>query len=341
MNAKERIALQLQGKQVDRPAFCPAIYEHKAKLISKSPSDVCQSADLLEQALLAEYEMYCPDLLTVGIDVYNIEAEALGCVVQYFDDLQATPAIETRALQDMDGIGNLPQVDPQRDGRMPLNIEVCRRLHEKLGNEVIVRGALTGPFSVAAELLGVEQTLMAAMTEPEPLQRLLQHCVDVAIAFGKAIAATGAGVCIFDSQAAPPLLPPTMYRDFVLPTVQAVIKALQADGVNHIEYVVGGNTTDNALSFYETGTNIVLSDFASDVDAFLPHLADYPVLLRRNVDPRLIESGPAEAIEAATNAVIQLWREQPRVIVGTGVLSCAVASENVKLVKQFVDQVAL
>ena len=34
----------------------PAIYEHKAALIGKSPAEVANSADLLTEALLKEYK---------------------------------------------------------------------------------------------------------------------------------------------------------------------------------------------------------------------------------------------------------------------------------------------
>ncbi|MHC4363221.1 MAG: uroporphyrinogen decarboxylase family protein, partial [Planctomycetota bacterium] len=83
MSPKERVRLALQGRETDRPLFCPAIYEHMAKLVGRSPSEVSRSAGLLEQAVLAEYETYAPDMLTVGIDIYNVEAEALGSEVAF------------------------------------------------------------------------------------------------------------------------------------------------------------------------------------------------------------------------------------------------------------------
>jgi hypothetical protein len=77
--------LVLACRRADRIPFVPAIYEHKAALIGKTPSEVAQSEELLVYAALAEFETYRPDLLTVGMDVYNVEAEALGCKVKYYD----------------------------------------------------------------------------------------------------------------------------------------------------------------------------------------------------------------------------------------------------------------
>ena len=72
MNSKQRVQAALAGNKTDRPLFCPAVYEHKARLVAKSPGQVCRNALLLEQAVLAEYETYAPDMLTVGIDVYKL-----------------------------------------------------------------------------------------------------------------------------------------------------------------------------------------------------------------------------------------------------------------------------
>jgi hypothetical protein len=72
---------KIKGLLVNDNLFCPAIYEHKAKLIGRSVSAVAMDAKLLQEAVQAEYEIYRPDMLTIGIDIYNIEAQALDAEV--------------------------------------------------------------------------------------------------------------------------------------------------------------------------------------------------------------------------------------------------------------------
>ena len=67
-----------------------AVYEHKAALIGRSPAEVANSVELLVQALLREHEIYQADYLTVGLDVYNLEAEALGAAL-VVPDVNACP----------------------------------------------------------------------------------------------------------------------------------------------------------------------------------------------------------------------------------------------------------
>ncbi len=64
----------------------PAIYEHKAALIGRKPIEVACDAELFTQALLKEYEVYGADFLTVGLDVYNIEADVQAFKAALGDD---------------------------------------------------------------------------------------------------------------------------------------------------------------------------------------------------------------------------------------------------------------
>ncbi len=83
MTKRERVEAVYSLQKADRIPFVPAIYEHKGALIGKSPSQICRDANYLYAGLLRELEVYDPDLLVIGIDVYNVEAEALalrGCL---------------------------------------------------------------------------------------------------------------------------------------------------------------------------------------------------------------------------------------------------------------------
>jgi len=53
----------------DGVPFVPAVYEHKAWFIGRTPSEVCREGSLLVESVLAEYEALHPDALVVGIDV--------------------------------------------------------------------------------------------------------------------------------------------------------------------------------------------------------------------------------------------------------------------------------
>ena len=93
MTRRERVETVYAMGRADRIPFVPAIYEHKGALIGKSPSEICRNPEYLYRGLLKELETYDPDMLVMGIDVYNVEAEALGCKVVYFPDSNDCPGI--------------------------------------------------------------------------------------------------------------------------------------------------------------------------------------------------------------------------------------------------------
>ena len=155
MTGRERIENLLAGKPADRVPFCPAVYEHKAALIGATPSDMSRDAGLFERALVREIELYRADLVVVGCDVYNIEAEAAGCRVRFFES-NDVPSISERTVRPGDDISRLRVPDPEKDGRMPVCLEAGRRIQARFGRDVIIRGALSAPFSMACELAGSE-----------------------------------------------------------------------------------------------------------------------------------------------------------------------------------------
>jgi uroporphyrinogen decarboxylase len=95
MTSKERMLSVINGEKPDRIPFSPAIYEHKAVLINRLPSGVCRDTKLLVESVKTEYKTYHPDILVVGIDIYNVEAEALSCEINYEYGI-SVPNIKTR-----------------------------------------------------------------------------------------------------------------------------------------------------------------------------------------------------------------------------------------------------
>ena len=122
----------------ERMLWEPAIYEHKAALIGRGVGEVANSAELLGEAVLAEYETYRADLLTVGVDVYNVEAEACGAKV-VAGDAEACPDIPVPLwdLASLPADVALPEVPGA--GRFALLLRAGRRVADRLGGAARVR----------------------------------------------------------------------------------------------------------------------------------------------------------------------------------------------------------
>ena len=337
MTPRQRIQNLLEGKPVDRTPFCPAVYEHKAALIGAKPSEMCRDTDLFERAIIREVEVYEPDMLVVGCDVYNVEAEAAGCRV-FYPDSNDVPAVRERILHVGEDLSRLRIPDPQRAGRMPLHLEVGRRIQERLGRERIVRGALSAPFSIACELVGSEPILMAMLDRPDWVGRLLAYCAEITESYGRAFVERGLGVILFDSHASPPMTYPELYRRTILgPTARVIGYFRKELGLTLVPYIMGGDTAVLLEEILETGTNNILCDYKADLSVFIDRFEKEPVLLRANLDPLFLTARPDKEIRDKVGEVLARGRRHPRFLMGTGILPYDIAPEKVIAVREALE----
>ncbi|HVU25692.1 MAG TPA: uroporphyrinogen decarboxylase family protein [Opitutus sp.] len=319
------------------PLFLPAIYEHKAAFIGRTPSAIARSADLLTRAMLAEFEAIGADGLVVGVDVYNLEAEAVGCHVTFYDGNDTSiPGIRPgdHILRVGDDVAQAKLPHPLRDGRMPVNLEAARRVRAAVGGDVWLRGAISGPFSLAISLIGAETLFLACIDTPEWVHAALDYAGRIIQEFAKGYLDAGVELIMFDSQASPELLSPAMYEEFVLPVTTRLADWAAARGVRDLPLIIGGNTTDIAELLIRTGCNNLLCDFRGDFDVWSEACRTAKRALRRNLAPRLIETGTPEEIHAAARRELEAGRTLPGFIMGTAVIPFGTPTENILAVKE-------
>jgi uroporphyrinogen decarboxylase len=295
----------------------PAIYEHKAALIGRSPYEVSRSVKLLVEAMQREFDVYGSNYMTVGLDVYNVEAEALGAKV-IMPGRNACPDLES-ALFDLNSLpGDFRHPEIPRAGRFELLLEAGCRIKEALGGQVRVRVAASGPVTLAVKLSSVEDVILSLCVEDGLALRLLNFAAEIAERWIRCLRDHNLEAIIFDSMAAPPMLSPTLYECYAMPMHQRLMRVLQASGQRERELVIGGNTTPIAGLLAQTGATILLCDYAADARAFKAALGDdHSCVIRRNLAPTaLCCADPIELVKqfAADLALFS------RPMAGTGVL---------------------
>jgi uroporphyrinogen decarboxylase len=319
------------------PLFLPAIYEHKAWFIRSTPSAISRDPHLLTRALLAEYEAIGPDALTVGVDVYNVEAEAVGCTVTYYEgDDPSIPGIGpgNHLVRVGDDLTAARIPDPRKDGRMPVNLRAASNVRRALGDRYWIRGALSGPFSLAISLVGAEALFMACIDQPEWVHQVLDYANRIIQAFARGYLDVGVELIVFDSQASPALLSPEMYEAFVLPVTRRLVEWAQAQGIRDLPLIIGGNTTPIVEPMLQTGANNLLCDFTADFSEWTPACMAEGRAFRRNLSPHLLENAAPDEIHAVAIRELQRGQSHPGFIMGTAVIPFGTPTENLLAVKQ-------
>ena len=319
------------------PLFLPAIYEHKAAFIGSTPSAISRDATLLTRALLAEFEALQPDALTVGVDVYNLEAEACGCQVTFYEGADTSiPGIKPgdHIYHVGDDFSQARVPNPLKDGRMSVNLAAARAVRAAVGDDFWLRGAISGPFSLAISLVGAEELFVACLDNPDWVRACLDYCGRVIRTFARAYIDAGVELVIFDSQASPELLSPPMFEEFVLPVTQEFVTWAASQGVRDVPLVIGGNTTPIAEMLCRTGANNLLCDFTGDFNEWAATARAAGRAWRRNISPRLIQTGSPEQIYAAARTEVQRGKDIPGFIMGTAVIPFGTPTANILAVKQ-------
>ncbi len=332
------MAAVARGEKADRIPFMPTVFEHSAALIGKTPSETATDRKLLEEAQVRAYETYGHDVVTVGIDVYNIEAEALGCCIRYHED-NSIPGVSSHPLEEsLDASGIV--FSPGK-GRISLILDAAEAVSCRIGNEVAVGVGICGPFSVAVELAGYGRIIMECLDGGKRAHRLLERVLEFQREYCREIAARGLGITVFESWATPPLLSPEVYREFVATYERELINYIKKDlRMASAPLVIGGDTTPIVDDIIGTGTTLLVADYKVDPRAYARKARENNLMLRCNIDPKLVEKGPASDILAAAEKLVAAADGYEKFVLGTGVIPYGTPPENLLAIKRFLVSIA-
>lgn len=337
MKGRELFEIISKGEKPDRIPFVPTIYEHSAKVIGKLPSEVAKDEDLIVESQLHCYELYKHDLVSVGVDIYNIECEALGARINYYDD-ERLPSIKEILLADKGNFEKLRIPDPAYSGRMPVMLNAVDRINRKIGKEVIVNGTIVGPFTLAAILRGFENFLMDLLFDAEFANKLMIFCEKVGLSYAEYFIKRGAGLSINESWISPPLLSPYLYREYVFPVERNMIKKIKEIGLNNVALISGGDTASIAKLMVETGTSLLMADSNTDQKYFKELCAKRNVMLRASIDSKIVEHGIEKELRQSVAKVIDICAGYNKFVFGCGIVSFNTPPENLLLLKKIVKE---
>jgi uroporphyrinogen decarboxylase len=334
-NRRTRCGTVLMEATVAKISFSVSVYEHAASLIGRSPWDVSRDEDLLWRAHREAYLLYRHFPIVVGIDIYNLEAEAYGCQVERPSG-NGIPAITRPLFRSLSEALNVGQFDSERAGRIPMVIRAARRLAAEFP-EADVRVPVSGPFSIATSLLGADEMLMSVAAAPDLARQFLLALVPGQVRLCEAARAAGLDVAFFESAAAPPLLSPTQFGEVELPALKAAMTQVGAAAGHPIPCIIGGDTEPIVEQMLETGTDFVICPAETNREKFMRRMESHPeVKVRVNLDPRIYSRGTPDEIIAAVDEVIALAAGRPNILLGTGAVPYETPPGNILLIRDCV-----
>lgn len=189
----------LQGTAPPRPLFLPIIFSHAARVENLRFPEFLTNPTKITQGLRQIHAHLHSDGLTCYFDPY-LEIEALGGILEWGSGEQPTVHWTRNPVN-----ANLPEGLHTMDelptrGRIPVAVEVIRRLKSLLRDECLLTVGISGPFALAAQLVRAERD---ASEETQVSSRALELAADVVAPIAKAFLEVGANV-VFIREELPP-----------------------------------------------------------------------------------------------------------------------------------------
>jgi uroporphyrinogen-III decarboxylase len=322
---------------IHSPFFVPVVYEHAAQLIGKRPWEVSRDQDLLVAGHSAAYQTYRHAPIVAGIDVYNVEAEAYGSVLGDAGGI-AIPAVERNACAEVGEIADLPAPDLRTQGRWPVVLGAARRLKERYP-EAQVCVPLSGPFSIASNLVGFEELLYGVLGEPALVREVLVHLARHQTANVREVHRMGLSCIVFESAATPPLLSPASFRDVVLPALRVIATDHVVATGEGLSLVIGGNTVPILGDLLDIHPAMMICPSETDRVRFMEDMRAHPeVMVRINMPPGVFTAEGSAQAEAEADIALGLAAGREQVCVGTGVLPYDAEPATVIRIRTYLEE---
>lgn len=276
----ERNRLISEGKEVDRIQCCLDTGETMAPLIGVSLKDYYHSSEKMLELEEYLYETFKGDGAGLSTTLRGM-AEAMGAEIAYYDNNIAQ--LKTPAIKGLKNIDSAKLVDVDKDGRLPIILDGLKKVKKKLGDKVPVSGTVTGPFTIAAMVLGTEWLLMGMLKCPDKIKQLMDVIVENNNRYIQRMIDLEVGIGFADPVSSTALISVEQYREFSLPYFKKNVDFIKSQGAGCGLHICG---TSRGLweDLNTTGIGLFGLDNVEDIEeaknVLGPHMA-----IQGNVPP--------------------------------------------------------
>ena len=321
MNSVERIKATVNFERPDRVPVIPQVFGHAATVAGVSLGEYVQNGKLLARCQIQALKKYDYDAVFALMDT-SVETEAAGSVLTYRADQY--PDVRTYALSNAADLSGLSAPDPHRAGRMPELLQAARILRREVGDDVFVVGCVSGPMTLATQLLGIEAALYLAIDEPEQFSRLLDFATEIVIQFGIAQIEAGAHLpIVFNPSASPAVIPYQFFREMELPRLRKVFATFkQAGAVANWLHIAG--PAEPILSLYPQA-EVDIANIDYEVDPLDAQRALPDVCLDGNIKSFAFVEATPDMIAEESSGLMNLFANRGGFIMSSG---CEIPPES-------------
>jgi len=254
MTGKELILNTLAHKKTARPPWVPFAGVHAGKLKGYDAIEVLTDANKLHESLLEVHKLYAPDGMPVVFDL-QIEAEILGCELQWNKD--NPPSIKKHPHADEAALPCKCLIPTPESGRLPIILDVMKRMKKDVGETTALYGLITGPFTLASHLRGSD-IFMDMIEDEDYVKELVDFCGEVCMKMTEMYVDAGMDIiAVVD-----PLISQIStahFEELISPTFKAVFDFIRSKNA-FSSFFVCGNATRQIEAMCQTSPDAISID---------------------------------------------------------------------------------
>jgi uroporphyrinogen-III decarboxylase len=237
----------------DRVPIFAQLHEFAMKETRAAAREFYSSPELLVPATLDTLANYGIDVPLLDYDVYNIEAEGIGQVIKYSDTDMPDVDRSRPLIRDRGDLKKIRTPDFENDGRFRQVIAMNKLLQRLIGGAADQPVQFCAPFSLAANIRGIEQLILDIYSAPRFARELFDRITEELLApwilrlqaeFPETRSCPGA-----DATASLPIVNLDILKNWVVPYVER-LRDICGPCV-HVPNWVGESLLDNPLEMLD------------------------------------------------------------------------------------------
>jgi len=299
------VDLVLSGEKL---LVAPLIAYPSLKLINGKANECLRDPKLHMRLIKASLEEFHLDIVFPLMDL-TVEAESMGVKVLMKEN-SAPTVVEHLKLESSADLEKLEVRDQETGGRLPLMIETAE-LMQRLRRSSFVGFYVSGPFTLAGQLVGFGRLMRMVRKSPNLLDEIISFSTDVILSYASELAPNTDLLVMAEPMSSS--ISNEDFRRFSKPYISEIIRKVGGTWALHI----CGRANHLLLDMVETGTHILsFDDNVSLQDAVKKVPED--VIIFGNYSPMKLATRKRELVKKEVMGMIMSMRGYRNFIAGTG-----------------------
>lgn len=313
MTARERVMKLFGGEDIDRPPCFSGmgnVTTEGLKTLGYKFATIHLDARKMADSAATSYKIFGFECGVVPFDLC-VEAEAIGCEINVYAHLEDIlyPTIKKKVIHAEDGMDITIPAGLENRGRIPLVCEAIRLMKKDIGNNVAVGSYVLGPFTLAGQIMELNDLLKLSFKKPDKVGKLLDTLAGAITTVAREYERAGVDyITVREMGATSDVLSPRVFKTLILPYLKIIFEKLTVPSVLHI----CGKTTDIVPFMAESGARAISIDQKNDVAESRKKLGK-DARIFGNYDPyNVLVAGTPELVrgtirECINNGVSAVW----------------------------------